>query len=52
MRCELQFNGHPHAFIDSVTNSKGSSYPEKGERPLGSVYIPYVKGISEKLENI
>jgi hypothetical protein len=33
-------------------NSKGSSRPNKEENPLGSMYIPYVKGVSEKLKCI
>jgi hypothetical protein len=39
-------------FIDSVINSKGSSHPSTEEKPLGSVYIPYVKGVSEKFKRI
>jgi hypothetical protein len=39
-------------FIDSVFNSKGSSRPEKEEKSLGYVYIPYVKGVSEKFKRI
>jgi hypothetical protein len=31
-----------------VINSKGSSPPNKEEKPLGSVYNPYMKGVSEK----
>jgi hypothetical protein len=48
----LQLNGYPQGFIDSVSNSKGSSRPNKEEKPLGSVYIPYVKGVSEKVYKI
>jgi hypothetical protein len=38
----------------SVThiNSKGSSRPNKEEKPLGSVYVPYVKGVSKKFKHI
>jgi hypothetical protein len=37
----------PKGFIDSVINCKGSSHLNKEEKPLDSVYIPCVKGISE-----
>jgi hypothetical protein len=30
----------------------GSSHLNKGEKPLGSVYTPYVKSVSEKLKHI
>jgi hypothetical protein len=33
-------------------NSKGSSHLNTEEKPLGFVYIPYVKGISEKFRCI
>jgi hypothetical protein len=48
LRRNLQLNGSPQGSIDSVINSKGSSHPDKEEKPLGSVYIPNVKGVSEK----
>jgi hypothetical protein len=51
LRNELQLNGYPH-FIGSVINSKGSSHPDKEEKPPGSVYIPYVNSISEKFKHI
>jgi hypothetical protein len=35
-----------------VINSKGSSHPNKEEKLVGSVHIPYVKGISENLKSI
>jgi predicted GIY-YIG superfamily endonuclease len=35
-----------------VINSKGSSRLNKEEKPLGCVYIPYVKGFSEKFKRI
>jgi hypothetical protein len=41
-----------HVSIDSVINSKGSSRMNKEEKPLGCVYIPYVKGVSEKFKRI
>jgi hypothetical protein len=43
LRSDLQLN----CFIDSVIKSKGSSHLKKEQKPLGSVYIPYVKGVSE-----
>jgi hypothetical protein len=52
LRHDLQLNGHPQGFIDSVINPKGSSHPKTKEKPLGSVHIPYVKGVSEKFKNI
>jgi hypothetical protein len=33
-------------------NFKGSSLPCKVVQPLGSCYVPYVKGVSEKLKCI
>jgi hypothetical protein len=47
-----QLSGYPQGFIDSVINSKGSSHLNKEEEPLGSMYIPCVKGISEKFKRI
>jgi hypothetical protein len=38
------------SLIDPVINSKGSSLPRNKVKPLGSVYIPYVKGVSEKFQ--
>jgi hypothetical protein len=52
LRHDLQLNGYPQGFIDSVINSKGSSRPKTEEKPLDSLYIPYVKGISEKFKRI
>jgi hypothetical protein len=37
---------------DSAFNPKGSSRPSKGVATLGIVYIPYVKGVSEKFKHI
>jgi hypothetical protein len=50
LRCELQLNGYPQDFIDSVINSRSSSHLNKEEKPLGSAYIPYVKDFSEKFK--
>jgi hypothetical protein len=52
LRSDLQLNGYPQGFIHSVTNSKGSSCPNKDEKPLGSVYIPHVKGVSEDFKRV
>jgi hypothetical protein len=52
LRHGLQLNGYPQGFIDSVINSEGSSRPKQEEKPLGSVYIPYVKGVSEKFKRV
>jgi hypothetical protein len=52
LKRDLQLNGYPQGFIDSVINSKGSSDPNTEEKPLGSVYIPYVKGVSQKFKRI
>jgi hypothetical protein len=38
--------------IDTGIKSKGSSRPNKEQQPLASVYIPYVKGVSEKFNRI
>jgi hypothetical protein len=38
--------------IDSVINSKGISHLNKVQKPLNSVYIPYVKGVSGKFKCI
>jgi hypothetical protein len=44
----FQLKGYPQVFIDSVTNSKGSSRRlSKEEKPLGSVYIWSVEGVLE-----
>jgi hypothetical protein len=48
--CDLQLDGYPQGFTDSAINSKGSSRPNKDQKPLGSVYIPYVKGVSESVQ--
>jgi hypothetical protein len=50
LKLDLQLNGYPRGFIDSVINSKGSSRLNKEEKPLCCVYIPYVKGVSEKIQ--
>jgi hypothetical protein len=52
LRSDLQPNGYPQGFIDSVINSKRSNSPNKEEKPLVSVYVPCVMGISEKFKRI
>jgi hypothetical protein len=52
LRHDLQLNGYPKGFIDSIINSKGSSHPNKKEKPLGSVYISYMMGVLEKFKCI
>jgi hypothetical protein len=52
LRRDLQLNSYPQGFSDSTINSKGSSHLNKKEKPLGSVYIPYVKDVSEKFKCI
>jgi hypothetical protein len=48
----LQLNGYPQVFTDSVINSRGSRCLNKEQKPLGSVYIPYVKGVSANFKHI
>jgi hypothetical protein len=52
LRSDLQLNDYRQGFIDSVINSKGSSRLNEEQKPLGFVYIPYVKGVSEKFKRI
>jgi hypothetical protein len=52
LRCDHQLSAYPQGFIDLAINSKGSSHPSKEEKPVGSVYIPYAKGVLEKFEHI
>jgi hypothetical protein len=49
---DLQLSGYPQGFIDSVTNSKDSSCPNKDEMALGSLYFPYAKAASETFKCI
>jgi hypothetical protein len=43
LRSDLQLIRYPQGFIDSAINSKDNSRLNKEQKPLGSVYIPYVK---------
>jgi hypothetical protein len=53
LRHDLQLNDYPWSFIDSVMNSKDSSRQNlERKKPLGFVYIPHVKGLSEKFKPI
>jgi hypothetical protein len=52
LRCDLQLRGYLQDFTDSVINSKGSSCLNKEQKPLGSVYITNLKGVSEKFKHI
>jgi hypothetical protein len=49
---DLQLNGYPRGFTDSVIISKGSSRPSKGEKSLGPVYIPCMNYVSERFKGI
>jgi hypothetical protein len=48
LKSDVQLNGYPQGFIDLVINSKGSGRLNKEQKPLDSVHVPYVKGVSEK----
>jgi hypothetical protein len=52
LRHYLQIKGYSQGFIDSVINSKNIRRPNKEEKLLGSVCVPYMKNISEKLKLI
>jgi hypothetical protein len=52
LKSDLQLNCYPQGFIDSVINAKGSNHLTKEHKPLGSLYIPHVKGISETFKCI
>jgi hypothetical protein len=52
LRCDLHLSGYSQGFIDSVIRFKGSSRQKKNEeKPLGTLYIPYVKCISAKFKS-
>jgi hypothetical protein len=50
LRRDPQMKGYPQVFIYSVINSKRRYLQTKEETRLGSVYIPYMKGLSQKLQ--
>jgi hypothetical protein len=52
LKRDMQLSGSPQGFMDSVINSKGSSRPNKEKNLIRSVFIPYVKGVSEKFKRI
>jgi hypothetical protein len=52
LRHDLQLNDYPQVFNDSAINSKRINHQSKHEKPLGSVYILYVRTVSEKFNCI
>jgi hypothetical protein len=52
LKWDLLLNGYPQQFINlALKNSNEISHPKKEDKkPLGFVFIPYVKGVSEKFE--
>jgi hypothetical protein len=52
LRHDHQLSGYSQEFMASVTYSKDNSHSNKEEKPLGSVYIQYVKGVSQKFKHI
>jgi hypothetical protein len=52
LRSDLQLSGYPHSFIDSIIYFRGRSHLNKEQKPLGSVYIPHVKDVSEKFKHM
>jgi hypothetical protein len=52
LRYDLQLNGYPRGFIDSVLNSMGTSNSSREVKPLDTVHFLYVKGTSEKFKRI
>jgi hypothetical protein len=53
LRYDLQLNGYPHGFVDSVINSKSNSRPNKEAKPshMGRVFqrSSNVQGLDEAL---
>jgi hypothetical protein len=53
LKADLQLNGFPQKLTDAVISSTGGNNRSRNEvKPIGSVVIPYVKGISEKFKRI
>jgi hypothetical protein len=53
LKHDLQLNGFPQKLMDTVINNTGGNNRSRNEvKPIGSVAIPYVKGISEKCKRI
>jgi uncharacterized OB-fold protein len=43
--CLMKLAARGVIFSSTVINSKGSSHLNKEQKPLGSVHIPYMKGV-------
>jgi hypothetical protein len=52
LKRDLQLNAYSEGFINSVIRSKDRRHQKEEDKPLGTIYIPYVKGVSEKLRRI
>jgi hypothetical protein len=53
LECDLQVNAYPQKLVGAVINStRGNDQSRNEVKPIGSVVIPYVKGISEKFKQI
>jgi hypothetical protein len=52
LRSDLQPSGYPQGFTGSAIICNGSGRLNKEQKRLGSVYIPYVKTVSEKFKPI
>jgi hypothetical protein len=52
LKCDLKLNGYSEGVINSVIRSKDRRHQKEEDKPLGTIYIPYVKGMSEKLRRI
>jgi predicted GIY-YIG superfamily endonuclease len=53
LKHDLQLNGFPPKLINTVINNTGGNNRLRNEvKPIGSVVIPYVKGISDKFKRI
>jgi hypothetical protein len=50
---ELVLSGYPSVSVDSIINGPTTrSRPDTDITPLGTVVIPYIKGVSEKFRQI